>query len=345
MRKINSSERKTVASLYPIASPVNRYVDQFSKALADQNYIVREFRWRPEILFKTNVIILHWPTEFFSSEGKWSAFKSSLKLALIWLLKYVRGTRFVWVAHNAAPHEAKKLAPRLTGFFMRTLDGIIYLSASSRQMISDLYPQSRGRNSLVTVHGHYRDVALTPLSPRPVPNGVVKLAYVGLVRPYKNLEVLVEEAAKVSGLELRVSGIAFDRAIGEALRAGAGQARHITLDLWESALEDAKFEGIIDSADAVVLPYRNILNSGAALFALSRNRPILAPNIGSLPELRAQVGADWVYLYDGEFNHCVLTEFLAWMRTTKSGLAAPLDSYAWSRIGRDLGQFIQSIRS
>jgi hypothetical protein len=70
------------------------------------------------------------------------------------------------------------------------------------------------------------------------------------------------------------------------------------------------------------------------LFALSRNRPDLAPNIGSLPELREQVGRDWVYLYDGEFNQGVLTDFLAWMRETKRGEAAPLDSYAWSRIGR-----------
>jgi beta-1,4-mannosyltransferase len=95
----------------------------------------------------------------------------------------------------------------------------------------------------------------------------------------------------------------------------------------------------------VVLPYRNILNSSAAIFALSRNRPVLAPNIGSLPELRETVGSDWIYLYHGEFNRCVLIDFIAWMRSAKRGEAAPLDSYAWSRIGRDLRQFIELIRS
>ena len=121
-----------------------------------------------------------------------------------------------------------------------------------------------------------------------------------------------------------------------------------SISRWISGIppsSDAKFEAIVDSADAVVLPYRNILNSGAALFALSRNRPVLAPNIGSLPELRETVGSDWIYLYHGEFNQCVLIDFIAWMRRTKRSEVAPLDSYAWSRIGRDLGEFIELIRA
>jgi beta-1,4-mannosyltransferase len=93
------------------------------------------------------------------------------------------------------------------------------------------------------------------------------------------------------------------------------------------------------------LPYRSVLNSGAMLFALSRNRPVLAPNIGSLPELRETVGPDWVYLYEGEFNQSVLNDFIAWMRKTKRGDMAPLDYYSWSRIGQELGKFIESLRS
>ena len=342
MPKLNSGR---VVSLYPFSSPFNRYVDQFSEAISRQGYITREFRWRPRVLWESDVIILHWPDEFFTTESKWRAFKSSLKLGLVWLLKVVRRTRLVWVAHNATPHEPKQSVPWLTRRFFQSVDGIIFLSAYSRQLIGELYPESRARRSLVTVLGHYRDTAVTPLSPSPIPSGSVKLVYVGVVRPYKNLEVLVEAAAQAPGLELLVCGMVMDKSTGEALRSLSGRARHIKLDLWDAPLEDAAFEGVVDSADAVVLPYRNILNSGSVLFALSRNRPVLAPNIGSLPELREQVGRDWVYLYDGEFNQGVLTDFLAWMRETKRGEAAPLDSFAWSRIGQDLGQFIELVQS
>ncbi len=345
MRKHDSCRRKTVISLAPLNSPFNRFVELFSKAISDQKYATREFRWRPAVLWKTNVVILHWPEEFFTTDGKSATLKSIFKLVAIRLSKHLWRTRFIWVAHNAAPHDTKNSVPRLTRWFLRSVDGIIFLSASSRDLIGTLYPESRERKSLVTVHGHYRDAAVTPLSASPIPNGDVKLVYFGRVRPYKNLEALVDAATGVSGLQLLVSGMATDRSIEEALLARAGRARHIRLDLRNTPIGDAKFEAIVDSADAVVLPYRNILNSGTALFALSRNRPVLAPNIGSLPELREAVGSDWIYLYHGEFNQGVLVDFIAWMRRTKRGEVAPLDSYAWSRIGRDLGQFIELVRS
>jgi beta-1,4-mannosyltransferase len=344
MRKYNPSFGKTVVSLDPLDSPLNKYVELFSKAISDQKYIIRPFRWRPATLCKTNVAILHWPDEFFTTDGNWATIKSIFKLAALRLSKCLWRTRFIWVAHNATPHEPKKSVPRLTRWFLRSLDGIIFLSAYSRDLIVDLYPESRGRHSLVTVLGHYRDSAVTPVTENSLPVGDVKLVYMGQIRPYKNLEVLVDVAARVSGLQLLVYGVVRDRSLGDALLTRARETQHITLDLRDTPIDDAKFEALVDSGDAIVLPYRNILNSSAALFALSRNRPVLAPNIGSLPELRETVGSEWIYLYDGEFSQDVLIDFIAWMRITKRRQVAPLDSYAWSRIGQDLGDFIELIR-
>jgi beta-1,4-mannosyltransferase len=344
MQKYNCSRTKGVISVSPLTSPLNRYVDLFAKTISEQNYIIREFRWQPRILWQTNVAILHWPDEFFLVNGRAATIKSIVKLAVIWLSKYLWRTRFIWVAHNAAPHDFKKSVPRVTRWFLRSVDGIIFLSAYSRDLVGALYPEIRGRHSLLTVHGHYRDVAVTPLTASPTPKGKVKLVHIGLIRPYKNLELLVDVVAGVPGLQLLISGMAMDRSLGEALLARAKQVQHITLDLRDGPIEEANLEAIVDSADAIVLPYRKILNSGAALFALSRNRPVLAPKIGSLPELREAVGPEWIYLYDGELNEGVLVDFVAWMRETKRDEIAPLDSYAWSRIGRDLAEFVELIR-
>jgi beta-1,4-mannosyltransferase len=345
MRKQDSSRKKGVISLSPLNSSLNKYVDLFSKAISDQKYVVREFRWRPAIFWQTNVVILHWPNEFFTTDGKLATVKSMIKIATIRLSKFFSRTHFIWVAHNAMPHDTEKSVRWLTGWFLRSLDGIIFLSAYSRDLVGNLYPESRGPRALVTVLGHYRDAAATPPTPSPsLPTGDVKLAYIGLVRPYKNLELLVEAAIKVSGLRLLISGVLKDRSLEESLLARAGQAQHIAFDFWNDPIDDAKFEAIVDTADAIVLPYRNILNSSAAIFALSRNRPVLAPHIGSLPELREAVGSDWIYLYHGEFNRSVLVDFIAWMRKTGRGEVAPLDPYSWSRVGRDLGEFIELIR-
>jgi hypothetical protein len=67
----------------------------------------------------------------------------------------------------------------------------------------------------------------------------------------------------------------------------------------------------LGAADLVVLPFHSILNSGSVLLALSHNRPVLAPRIGALPEIQAQVGAHWLRLYEGEISPAVLAAAVA----------------------------------
>jgi glycosyltransferase involved in cell wall biosynthesis len=51
----------------------------------------------------------------------------------------------------------------------------------------------------------------------------------------------------------------------------------------------------MNAADVVVLPYRDIFTSGAALLAMSFGKAIVAPRIGCMAELLRSEGA---YLYD-----------------------------------------------
>src|SRR3546814_3922006 len=99
------------------------------------------------------------------------------------------------------------------------------------------------------------------------------------------------------------------------LRQAAASAGNIHLQL--EYLSDAEIERITDEADAVVLPYRDIVNSGSALLALSRFRPVIAPRLGSLIELQGQVGEDWLWLYDGPLTGERMREGIEWVRNTQ----------------------------
>jgi glycosyltransferase involved in cell wall biosynthesis len=334
----------------PADSPSNRFVSLFAKSIADQGYGVADFRWMLPVAAAADVVVLHWPDEFFRRIELSQAARLVGKLLIMTIAKRLCGARFIWVAHNAIPHDADAGVPRLAAVFLRSLDGVIYLSAYSRELIEGLYPQSRRKRSLTTVHGHYRDVAVTLATPFRPPQGDVRLAYVGQIRPYKNLDVLVEAAAPItSGLHLTLSGGvaggAANRAAVDLIAARAEALAHIKLDFGADALSDADFEARVDAADAVVLPYRRILHSGTALFALSRNRPVLAPKLGSLPQLRDEVGPEWIYLYDGELTSTVLEDFIRWLRETRRGAVAPMDAFDWPAIGRDLGRFIDEVRA
>lgn len=52
------------------------------------------------------------------------------------------------------------------------------------------------------------------------------------------------------------------------------------------------------SANLVVLPYKEILNSGTALLGLSFDRRVYMPCTGAAPTLQRMVGREWLYLYD-----------------------------------------------
>jgi glycosyltransferase involved in cell wall biosynthesis len=334
----------------PTDSASNRFVNLFAKSIADQGYAVTEFRWMLRIAAAADVVVLHWPDEFFRRIELSQAARLVGKLLIITIAKRLCGARFVWVAHNAIPHDADTGVPRLAAMFLWSLDGVIYLSAHSRELIERLYPQSRRKRSLTTVHGHYRDVAVTPATPFRPPQGEVRLAYVGQIRRYKNLDVLIEAAAPItSGLHLTLSGGVTDGAANcataDLIAARAEAIAHIKLDLSADALSDADFEARVDDADAIVLPYRRILHSGTALFALSRNRPVLAPRLGSLPQLRDEVGPEWIYLYDGELTSTVLEDFIRWLREIRRGEVVAMDAFDWTAIGRDLGRFIDEVRA
>ena len=69
----------------------------------------------------------------------------------------------------------------------------------------------------------------------------------------------------------------------------------------------------------VVLPYRDLLNSGVGILALSLDRPVLMPETPSSLELRNDIGSEWVMTYEGELTPQVLSRALAWAMEARTG--------------------------
>lgn len=252
----------------------------------------------------------------------------------------------IWVAHNARPHDGRWISTLLMWRFVRMIDGILHLSQHSRELIDQLYDPPRRIVQAETVHGHYCDVMETPLRPAAAAGARVKLAYFGQVRRYKNVERLAAVAAELpSSVVLTIAGRRSHEDVAVQIEHIATAAPNIVLDLRGEPLPDADIEHIVDAADGVVLPYTAILNSGAALFALSRGRPVLAPKTGSLPELQAAVGAEWVQLYEGSLETTVLENFADWLKARPVLSMPDLSAYSWDRVGRDIAELLDRVIS
>ena len=323
----------------------NRFTTLFSEAVQKAGWQVREFAWTPAGMFAPQVVLLHWPDELFNATGPVQNAKVALKLAMLTVARRALGVRLVWLVHEASPHDNGVRASWSKRAFLRSLDGVIYLSHASKVAAEGDVPELKQLPALITRHGHYRTDMEKQPTMRRSPSGAVDLLYFGQIRPYKNLDGLIRATSGVSPnlLRVRISGWSKDPDFTRFLQELASTAPGVTLDIRDELLPQADLETALDASDGVVLPYRKILNSGAALFALSRNRPVLAPRLGTLPELQDEIGPEWVQLYGGDD---ILAEdlraFASSLQQTNAP-AADLSHYEWDEVGGSTAAFLDQL--
>lgn len=333
--------KKPVLALKPLKAAGNSFSGLFSSHIDGASFKLVPFDWRHLGRGRYDIVVFHWPTEFFRPNSR----KATLKLLGRMLLYKLRHqTKFVWVVHNLQPHDGGVMNSELTAYlFLKLLDGAILLSEHSRQEMRRLHPSTNSLATLVTVHGRYGWFVDPPRDFIPSERRN-KLLFFGLIRDYKNVERLVAEAREVTTdpFSLTVIGVCLEEELERKIRAAAGDDGRIDLDIRHAVVPDDELERVVDAHDAVILPYRSILNSGAALHSLSRNKPVLAPRIGSLPELQKMVGGEWVHLFDGDISANRLETFLAALDTCRAP-RPDLSPFDWDRIGSDVTRFLKSL--
>lgn len=320
----------------------NSFISRFGRAVAEAAGETVQLQPYYSHFRTYDIAILHWPALYMGEAMRRVAIKGLLRIA--WARRS-SGMKLVWVAHNIAQHEGPPRHRWILNRFLNELDGIIYLSAVSREIVHRAYRIPARVHELITAHGVYESEV--PAAPRRqlAEADQCKLFSFGMIRRYKGYEALLNAArglAENSETVLTLAGRKFDPTyVAEIERAATGTT--IRLDLHDDHIGDDELERMIDRADGVVLPYRNILNSGAAIHALSRARPILVPNQGSMPELKAQLGSEWVQLYDGELDTADIERFAEMLRQPPRQPAPDLSAFAWPRVTEDLRRFFAKL--
>ena len=216
--------------------------------------------------------------------------------------------RIVWTVHNLKSHEAKGGDPNDAAAhraIIEQADAVICHCDYARDALVELYRPSQAARARIHVlaHGSYLrqyDVDADQAAARynlGLPEGGTVFAFVGSIRGYKNVGELLDAFMSVDALHpddrLLISGKPLPRKLGRQLEKLAAQDRRIVLQL--ERLPEEELSRTLRAADAVVLPFRDILTSGSAILALSHGRPVIAPAMGCLP---GTLPADATFLYD-----------------------------------------------
>lgn len=333
----------TRLALAPPEVRANTFVRAFSDCLRDGGFETVAYGYEPGLPPEIRGVVMHWPNLFFGARPPEERRLAEHVLQTWQEARSRAGVRFFWVAHNLHPHDLGRSEGDLRHEFLAALDGIIYLSHDSRAEIHAAY-RPQVAHELVSRHGHYRDRFTTRVQPWPPVGDRIRLGYVGRIRPYKGLESLLtaSSAADIPDLELAIAGFRHDAAYAKTIEALASRRTDVRLDMRDAFLPEAELEAAIDGCHGIVLPYRSILNSGATLLALSRDRPVLAPRLGGLREIQEHVGSGWLQLYDGELCPMTLRSFVDGLRRHPGG-TCNLAAYEWGPIGIELCRFIDGV--
>lgn len=323
----------------------NPYAGMLAAALEAEGIEVEEMALRSlRHPFAADRIVLHWPDEFFYTSGRKGTVKALVRLGLIWAGKLFRRQKIVWVVHNLVPHDRSGRSFNLARcIFFAALDGLILLSDVSRRLMAERYPLLTRRPCLVIPHGHFKDRVGPPTPAIWMEGAPVRLAFVGQVRRYKLPDRLARIVCGMPSdkVSLRIAGLCSDPALRRELAALSGGADNVAVEFGQMSEEALAHH--VDEAHGVVLPYRDILNSGSALFALSRARPVLAPRLGSLTELQEQVGPDWLQLYEGALTEATVHAFVDRLRAGPREGEPDLSAHDWTAIGQRTAAFLRTL--
>jgi glycosyltransferase involved in cell wall biosynthesis len=249
---------------------------------------------------RPRVVHLHWTHPYLGQRAsgrhaRWRVARATLFVAQLMALRLIR-VRIVWTMHNLGIHEERpdeRLNVAIHRQLIRNAGAVIAHCQAAVRAAVETYALGDGAAAKLKVipHGSYVDV-YGPLVDRAVareqlglPADVKLFVFIGGVRAYKGITELIEAIRALppdTAARLIVAGRAFDEAEADAVREAAGEDERITLRL--EFIPDEELPVLLGAADAVALPFRDILTSGSAILAMSYGRPVIAPSLGCLPE-------------------------------------------------------------
>lgn len=259
---------------------------------------------------RPDVLHLHWVHPFLVPKGRapWLAVPLAIQFFVELIVVKLLGVRLVWTVHNLADHEGRAAAVDSVArrALARLADAVIVHSEAVIPTIVEAYrlPVRASEKVVAVQHGHYlenytNDVSRADARGRlGVDDDATVFLYFGRVRRYKNVPELLRTFRALPGESLRlfVVGNPHDEALAAEIRRLATGDERIRLVL--EFVPDDDVQLYMNAADAVVLPFSEVLTSGSTILAMSFGRPVVVPALGCVADLTAHDPAQVALTYD-----------------------------------------------
>ena len=194
-------------------------------------------------------------------------------------------TKVLCQIDNVEPHEHHIVDRPLNWYFLRSVDGFVYMS-------EQVHRELRGYTSapaLFSPHPMFenfgsraeRDDACRRLNLDPSGR---YLLFFGLIRDYKGLDILLDAWRMVSDGDLRLI-VAGEFYASRERYMPAIEALGDRVVLYDSFVAEEDVRYWFSVADAVVLPYKTATQSGVTQVAYNFGVPLIVTDVGGLAEI------------------------------------------------------------
>ena len=225
--------------------------------------------WGPDLL-----IMRYWMSYFAPSLG-YTARKAG------------KGCKKIAILDNVIPHEQHFFDKPLTKYFLDGCDGYVTLCDAVGHDLTGIKPDARYITTPHPLYSHFgekmdRNDAEDLLG---IGHGKKNILFFGLIREYKGLDILIDAIEQC-----------YSVGVGNLCLSICGKGsfwdecqQHIkTPKLYNLQIRFIKNEEIPDlmtSHHFLVLPYRDVTNSGPMMIGLNYKLPLIAPNIGCFKDV------------------------------------------------------------
>lgn len=272
----------------PPTNSENRYIRLIVKELKRNGYQVHAL----DSLFSSfthfntiKLVHLNW-FENVDDHDFFSALISFCRKMAVLVAVRLSRKPLVWTMHNRTAHEKGMtfFNRALVYLLLRWSNRIVIHTHQSEKIlaaIADKFVQK----AVYIPHPHFIGV-YGKIMPDPTPASGIQLLFMGMIKPYKNLELLIEVTQAFGDhVQLTIAGRAVDSCYQLQLEKQAAAAGNV--QLFPYFIHDQEIAGLIASADILVLPYdlASSLNSGTVLLAFSYERTVICPEIGTIADL------------------------------------------------------------
>lgn len=250
------------------------------------------------------LVHLNW-FENIDDSNFFAALKSFFRKMVVLMAIRLSGKPLIWTMHNRTSHEKGTafFSRILVYFLLRWTRRIIIHTHQSEHMLATI-DSKVARKAVYIPHPNFIGVYGDIISPVMPAAPQLQLLFMGMVKPYKNLEMLIGVVKQFhDDVQLVIAGRATDPVYRKQVAKQAASAGNVELRPY--FIPDEELAGLIKKADVLVLPYdlTSSLNSGTAILAFSLKKTVICPEIGTITDLGMLQDRVFHYRYGNAAEH------------------------------------------